>query len=175
MKPTVKTIEFAAILVVSSAIMAYGIGKMVQFPATVEITKKVAELSGQELMWAFYGYSKSFPIILGILEIAGGIGLLFRRTRFLAIILLSTILVNVILQDIVYGVNKGALIAAIFYQLLLFVILFINREQVVLIFKTLTQCDKQGQTLSLKSKIVQVFYVGLFLVVFKIIEYFLTH
>ena len=175
MKPTAKIIELAAVLVVSTAVMAYGIGKMVQFSATVEITKKVAELSGQELMWAFYGYSKSFPIILGILEIAGGIGLLFRRTRFLAIILLSTILVNVILQDIVYGVNKGALIAAIFYQLLLFVILFINREQVVLIFKTLTQCDKQGQTLSLKSKIVQVFYVGLFLVVFKIIEYFLTH
>ena len=87
MKPTAKIIELAAVLVVSFAMMAYGIGKMVQFPATVEITKKVAELSGQELMWAFYGYSKSFPIILGILEIAGGIALLFRRTRFLAIIL----------------------------------------------------------------------------------------
>ena len=175
MKTTAKIIELAAVLVVSFAMMAYGIGKMVQFPATVEITKKVAELSGQELMWAFYGYSKSFPIILGILEIAGALALLFRRTMIVAIIVLTTILVNVILQDIVYGVNKGALIAAIFYQFLLFVILFINRDQVVLIFKTLTQCEKINEKHNLKSKIVQVFYIGLFFAVFKIIEYFLTH
>ncbi len=71
--------------------MMYGVGKIVQFPATVGITKKVSELSGQELMWAFYGYSKSFPTILGILETLGGVLLLFRKTRLLSIILLTPI------------------------------------------------------------------------------------
>ena len=79
MKKTFRIIEDASVLVVSISMMMYGIGKIMQFPMTTDITKKVSDLSGQELMWAFYGYSKSFPIILGILETVGGVLLLFRN------------------------------------------------------------------------------------------------
>lgn len=53
-----------------------------------------------QLMWAFYGYSYPFVITLGVLEVLGGI-------------FVSTILSNVILQDIYCGVNFGALKAAL--------------------------------------------------------------
>lgn len=170
-----KNIEISSVLVVSTAMIMYGVGKIVQFPATVDITKKVSELSGQELMWAFYGYSKSFPTILGILETLGGILLLFRKTRLLSIILLTTILVNVILQDIIYHVNQGALIAAIIYQLLIFGILILNKKRVVLILKSFTETEKNEEKGNLKNNVLKVVYIGLFFILIKEVEYYLTH
>ena len=38
----------------------YGGGKLIQFDGAAKIDKTVLELTGMELMWAFYGYSKSF-------------------------------------------------------------------------------------------------------------------
>ncbi|MES2517664.1 MAG: hypothetical protein V4585_06130 [Bacteroidota bacterium] len=175
MKYFLKIVEISSVLVVSTAMIMYGIGKFVQFPATVDITKKVSELSGQELMWAFYGYSKAFPIILGILETLGGVLLLFRQTRLLSTILLSTILVNVILQDIIYHVNQGALIAAIIYQLLIFGILVINKERVVLIFKSFTETEKNSEKGNLKMNVLKIIYIGLLFILLKGLEYFVTH
>jgi len=34
-----------------------------------------------ELMWAFYGYSKSFAITIGVIEIIGGILILIKNTN----------------------------------------------------------------------------------------------
>lgn len=175
MKKTFRIIEDASVLVVSISMMMYGIGKIMQFPMTTDITKKVSDLSGQELMWAFYGYSKSFPIILGILETVGGVLLLFRKTRLLATILLTTIIVNVILQDIIYNVNQGALIAAIIYQILIICILIINKDRVLLILKVFTETNTEQQEKSLKSKVLTAFYVGIVFILIKGIEYVITH
>lgn len=153
----------------------YGVGKIVQFPMTTDITKKVSDLTGQELMWTFYGYSKSFPIILGILEIIGGILLLFSKTRLLATILLTTIIVNVILQDIIYNVNNGALIAAIIYQILIIFILIINKKRVLLILKLFTKTNNERQEESFKSKLLTALCVGTVFILIKGIEYVLTH
>ena len=161
--------------VVSTAMIMYGVGKIVQFPATVDITKKVFELTGQELMWAFYGYSKSFPTILGILETSGGVLLLFRRTRLLSTILLTTILVNIILQDIIYHVNQGALISAIIYQLLILGILIINKERVVLVYKSFAEIEKNKENGNMKTNVLKVVYIGLFFILLKGIEHYLTH
>ena len=175
MKKTFRIIEGASVLVVSISMMMYGIGKIMQFPMTTDITKKVSDLSGQELMWAFYGYSKSFPIILGILETIGGVLLLFRKTRLLATILLTTIIVNVILQDIIYNVNQGALIAAIIYQILIICILIINKNRVLLILKALTETNTEQQEKSFKSKVLTAFFVGIVFILIKGIEYVFTH
>lgn len=175
MKKTFRIIETASVLVVSISMMMYGIGKIMQFPMTTDITKKVSDLSGQELMWAFYGYSKSFPIILGILETVGGVLLLFRKTRLLATILLTTIIVNVILQDIIYNVNEGALIAAIIYQILIICILIINKNRVLLILKAFTETNTVQQKKTFKSKVLTTFYVGIVFILIKGIEYVFTH
>ena len=54
-------------------------------------------------LWAFYGYTKVYPIIMGIFEITGALLLLFRQTRFIGGLMITSILLNVILQDIFYG------------------------------------------------------------------------
>ena len=49
-------LETAATWVVVMAMLVYGFGKWIQFEGAAEIDKTVQELSGMELMWAFYGY-----------------------------------------------------------------------------------------------------------------------
>jgi hypothetical protein len=124
-----KVLEWASVLIVSSAMLIYGVGKLVQFGAP-SVDKPVSELTGMELMWAFYGYSKAYALLLGALEVTGGLLLLLPRTRLLGALFITTILVNVIIQDVVYEVNRGALKAAIIYQAFTFLILWLNRRAV---------------------------------------------
>jgi hypothetical protein len=124
-------LETAATWVVVMAMLVYGFGKWIQFEGAAEIDKTVQELSGMELMWAFYGYSRSFVLSIGMLEITGAILLFFRSTRLLGCLFTSTILINVILQDFFYEVNQGALKAAILYQLLIVFILFLHRDKLL--------------------------------------------
>ncbi|MEZ4948465.1 MAG: hypothetical protein R2784_03600 [Saprospiraceae bacterium] len=64
---------------------------------------------------------------------------------------LSSILINVILQDIFYDVNKGALIAACFYQLSLFVIMYLNKDSIIMAIKALI--PKGKSTLFFKEQL----------------------
>ena len=123
----------------------YGGGKLIQFDGAAEIDKTISEMTGMELMWAFYGYSKSFAITLGVFELIGGFLILIKRTRIIGCLFTSTILVNVIFQDIYFGVHLGALKAAILYQLLLLIILSLNKEKLITSVKTLLRSDKTEQ------------------------------
>jgi hypothetical protein len=150
----------------------YGAAKVVQFKGATAIDKTVAELSGMELMWAFYGYSQAFAITLGIFEIVGGTLILFKKTRLLGCFFTSAILVNVILQDIYYGVHLGALKAAILYQTLIFIILWLNKDKVIQSIKILlrpSQIDQTKMKLFLKLLITFVLFIGL-----RIAEYYVT-
>jgi hypothetical protein len=123
---------------VAFALFVYGIAKTVQFTPAAGIDAPVNSLSGQQLMWAFYGYSVSYAKFLGLVEMLGATLLLFRRTVLLGCLIVTTVLVNVIAQDIVYGVLEGALRAAILYQALTVCILALNREQVLRIWHAFT-------------------------------------
>jgi hypothetical protein len=105
-------LENALTYVVVMAMFAYGIGKIIPFDGALETNKTVSEMTGMQLMWVFYAYSNPFVLTLGVLEITGGILMLIRRTRILGSLFVTTILVNVVLQDIFYNVNIGALRAA---------------------------------------------------------------
>ncbi len=127
-------IYWTAIFIVSTSMFVYGIIKPFQF---MEINDSVNNhlSEGHKLMWNFYSYTKTYPIIIGVFEIIGAIGLLFNRTRIFACLLLTTILVNIILQDYFYEIS--ALNSSIFYQILIFIILLIDRKKVVEIFSKL--------------------------------------
>ena len=112
----------------------YGILKPVQFASTSNIINNHLS-EGHRLMWNFYSFTKGYPIIIGVFEVIGAITLLFRRTRIFACLLLTTILVNIILQDYFYEIV--ALNSSIFYQVLIFAILIIDRERVIEIFSKL--------------------------------------
>ncbi len=171
-KDQLAILENALTYIVVFAMLAYGVGKLVQFKDAVPTTKMISELTAQQVMWAFYGYSKPFVYVLGTVEIFCAALLFFKRTRLLGCVLVSTILINVILQDIFYSVNIGALKAAIIYQGLIIFILLINRSKVVAAFKSLTSFHKVDQN---KSLVFVKFILSVFLfVVLRIVEYYVT-
>ena len=164
--------ENAISWIIVLAMFIYGGAKLFQFDGAAEIDKTVSELTGMELMWAFYGYSKSFALTLGIFEIIGGILILIKRTRIIGCLFTSTILVNVIFQDIYFGVHLGALKAAILYQILILIILWLNKEKLIRSLKTLLESNKIEQP---KTKIFIKLLIafGIF-VVLRILEYYVT-
>ena len=171
-KDKIEIFENAISWIVVIAMLIYGGGKLIQFDGAVEIDKTISEMTGMELMWAFYGYSKSFAITLGVFELIGGLLILIKRTRIIGCLFTSTILVNVILQDIYFGVHLGALKAAILYQLLILIILLLNKEKLIMSMKTLLIPDKTEQTKTkffVKTLIAFGIFGGL-----RILEYFIT-
>ena len=171
-KDKIEIFENAISWIVVIAMFIYGGGKLIQFDGVAEIDKTVSEMTGMELMWAFYGYSKSFAITLGVFELIGGFLILIKRTRMIGCLFTSTILVNVIFQDIYFGVHLGALKAAILYQLLILIILLLNKEKLITSIKTLLTSDKTEQTKTkffVKILIAFGIFVGL-----RVLEYFIT-
>ena len=171
-KDKIQIFENAISWIVVVAMFIYGGGKLIQFDSVVKINKTVSEMTGMELMWAFYGYSKSFAITLGVFELIGGFLILIKRTRIIGCLFTSTILLNVIFQDIYFGVHLGALKAAILYQLLILIILFLHKEILITSIKTLLTSDKNKQTKTkffIKILIAFGIFVGL-----RVLEYFIT-
>ncbi len=171
-KYKIKILENAFSYVVILAMLAYGFGKIVQFNGAAKTNLKISEMTGMQLMWAFYGYSKPFVYTLGALEIIGGILILFKRTRLIGCLFVSTILVNIIIQDIFYDVNIGALKAAILYQALILFIFYFNREKIVTVWKILTQKEKKSETF--KNRLLILLISGLLFVILRVAEYYVT-
>lgn len=171
-KDKIEIFENAISWIVVFAMFIYGGGKIFQFDGASEIDKTVSEMTGMELMWAFYGYSKSYALTLGLFEIIGGTLILIKRTRIIGCIFTSTILVNVILQDIYFQVHLGALRAAILYLLLILLILWLNKDKVIQSVKTLMNFNKSQQP---KYKfIIKLLIAFICFVILRIIEYYIT-
>ena len=171
-KDKIEILENSISWIVVLAMFIYGGGKLIQFDGAIEIDKTVSELTGMELMWAFYSYSKSFTMTLGIIEIIGGILILIKKTRIIGCLLTSIILVNVIFQDIYFGVHLGALKAAILYQILILIILWLNKEKLIRGIKILLESNKIEQP-KMKLFIKLLIAFGVFLIL-RILEYSLT-
>ena len=171
-KDRIEILENAISWIVVLAMLIYGGGKLIQFDGAAEIGKSVSELTGMELMWAFYGYSKSFAMTLGLFEIIGGILILVKKIRIIGCLFTSTILVNVIFQDIYFGVHLGALKAAILYQILILIILWLNKENLIRGIKVLLESNKIEQP-KMKLFIKLLIAFGVFLIL-RILEYYLT-
>lgn len=130
-------LEDALAWLVVLAMCIYGLAKWMQFPDTAMNDTAVSDMSGMELMWAFYGYSKPFAVFLGVLEVSGAMMLLYRPFRLMGALFLSTVLVNIIVQDIAFGVHAGALRVAILYQVTLLIICWLHRHRFITAFKAL--------------------------------------
>lgn len=165
-------LENAFSWIVVMAMLVYGIGKIIQFEGAAAIDKTVAEMTGMELMWAFYGYSKPFVLTLGMLEVIGGILIFIKKTRIIGCLFTSTILINVILQDIFYGVHLGALKAALLYQILIIIILWLNRDRLIKSLILLIK-PKNNVNSNRKIRIKSIIALVLFLVI-RVLEYVFT-
>lgn len=134
------------IFIVSGSMFIYGIMKPIQFQDFANSTSNNLS-EGHKLMWSFYGYTKAYPIIIGILEVFGAITILFSRTRLFGCLLLSIILVNIIIQDYLYEIV--ALNAAIFYLMLILCIIVFDIEKVKNIIAVLFKPVKNRNSLFL--------------------------
>ena len=166
-------IENALSWIVVLAMLIYGGAKWMQFEGAADIDKVVSELTGMELMWAFYGYSRAFILTLGVLEITGGILMLIKRTRIIGCLFLSTILVNIILQDIFYGINQGALKAAIIYQSCILIILWMNRIKLIRVFNILI--ERSPKIENKKKFFAKMLIAFIIFVVLRVAEFYATH
>lgn len=119
-------VKWVVIFIVSSSMIIYGIAKPIQFSDYTNSTNlNVSE--GHKIMWTFYSYSLTYPIIIGVFEILGGVSILFNKSRIFGCILLTIILSNIIIQDFIYEIV--ALKSAIFYQILVLIIFLFDIEK----------------------------------------------
>ncbi len=109
-------------------IFIYGISKPTQFQGSKLIDVSIKEATEFEMMWAFFGTTKEYPIIIGSLQIVGAILLVFRKTKLFGALLLTPIFINIILLDIFYKVPFGALLNALIYQSI-FIFIFIQQRK----------------------------------------------
>ena len=140
------TIKWTIIFIVSISMIVYGVTKPIQFSDFSNSTN-VNVSEGHKIMWNFFSYSLSYPLIIGFFEILGGISLLSNRSRIFGCILLTIILSNIIIQDYIYEIV--ALKSAIFYQILVVIILFFDKEKLKRVIKLLFTTSKFSKNLIL--------------------------
>ena len=166
-----ETIEIACRFYIFFFLFAYGLGKIIgaQFyspdliPSEIE-TMPISQIPDFDLAWVFMGRSYGYMLFIGIGELLGALMLLFNRTKLIGIFILLPIMVNVIVFDIFFLDEYGALASAIIYFIMLLVILWINKEKIMKVIKTLTHFDGIVKT-SIKDKIVKFSYVLLIILV----------
>jgi hypothetical protein len=139
------------------SLLAYSMAKIfnVQFGNIYKsyLNKKVSELSGQDLAWVFFGYSHTYEIIIGVIQLLAILLLINNKTKMLGMMLLFPILLNILFIDIFYDVI--ALYIVVYYIILLSILFFINRNHVFKIFQAIFQ----KQTQSLKPNLLNFFYI----------------
>lgn len=95
-----------------------------QFRVPISFADRPAsQLDGETLTWFYFGHSYIFGCIVGLLQIAGALLLFFRRTRLAGAIVLFPVMLNILLINIFYQMNAGALLQSILLTLGLIYIL----------------------------------------------------
>jgi hypothetical protein len=111
--------------VVAFLVITYGFAKLNGSQFTIldsELDKPMGQVSGFWLTWYYFGYSK-YGNLIAIAQVLGGVLLMFRRTTLLGCCLLLPIIANIILVDVFYDIDLGAMLVALFMEIALLVIL----------------------------------------------------
>ena len=158
MRPTSYYLEWAARIHVFVLLNIYGSGKILggQFYRRGALPDDVAsiplsEASAYDLGWTFMGYSQEYILFIGISQIVGAWCLLWNKTKFIGIAVLFPILVNIIVFDIIFLDQKGALFSACLYLGLLILILILNKETVTKTLQLITDTDRKFESRSISD------------------------
>lgn len=166
-------LEIVCRLYVFFFLTAYGLGKIIgaQFytadaiPSEIE-TMPIGLVTDFELAWVFMGRSYGYMLFIGLAEVIGAFLLLFNKTKLVGTLILIPIMVNVIIFDIFFLDEYGALAGATLYLLMLLAIIAINKEKMTKIFNELVGTNAQPKS-SNKEKILKYLIVlGIIVVIF---------
>jgi hypothetical protein len=118
-------------------LLLYGFAKLTGAQFTIldsELDKRMGHVSGFWLTWYYFSFSKIYGTIIALVQIAGAVLLMFRRTTLLAAFLLLPVLANIVLIDVFYGIDlSGTLMAAILLVALL-VLLAYHKNELIQLF-----------------------------------------
>lgn len=163
MRPFSVYLELAARIHVFLLLSAYGSGKIIggQFYPKGKLPPEVGSqtldaVKDFDLAWTFMGNSFAYILFIGLSQLVGAFMLLFDKTKLLGVAILIPILSNIIVFDMIYFDQYGALASACIYMILCLLILYLNKERVVAAFKALTQ--KTAIRLGGKEKTKKLFF-----------------
>lgn len=122
---------------VALMLLTYGFAKINGAQFTIldsELDKPMGDVSGFWLTWYYFGYSPFYGNAIALVQIAGAVLLTFRRTTLLAACLLSVVVGNILLVDLFYGIDLGALLMAAVLAGCLAYILSAHRAELIELF-----------------------------------------
>lgn len=90
------------------AMLLYGFVKVFQIqfqqPSFVKLLQPLGEFSPMGLAWTYMGYSKGFGMFAGIMEILGGVLLIWRRTATLGAFIVIGVMTQVAMMNMMFDI-----------------------------------------------------------------------
>jgi hypothetical protein len=132
-----KRVYTASRFIASFLLLFYGFAKLNGSQFTIlasELDKPLGEVSGFWLTWYYFGYSPIYGSFIALVQILGGILLMFRRTTLLGSCILLPVITNIILVDVFYGIAFDAFLVALIIVSALITILNLHRAELIEIF-----------------------------------------
>ena len=108
-----RSVQFAR-WIAAAIMITYGFAKLTGSQFTVldsEATKPMIEVGGFWLTWYYFGFSTVYGTIIALVEIGGGLLLIWPRTSLIGALVLLPVVGNIILTDVLFGI--GALPASV--------------------------------------------------------------
>lgn len=91
-----------------AAMLLYGFVKVFQIqfqqPSFVKLLQPMGEYSPMGLAWTYMGYSKGFGMFAGIMEILGGVLLIWRRTSTLGAFIIIGVMTQVAMMNLMFDI-----------------------------------------------------------------------
>ena len=118
-------------------VLLYGFAKLNGSQFTIldsELDKPMGHVSGFWLTWYYFGYSAIYGNLIGLVQVAGGILLMFRKTTLLASFLLLPVITNIILINVFYQIDILAPVVALLLELALLGILSFHKQELIELF-----------------------------------------
>ncbi|UFS93655.1 hypothetical protein [Nocardia huaxiensis] len=102
-------LHLAVRVVLSLLMIAFGMVKVIptqfiSFTLPGEMLVTLGESSSSGMLWKFMATSTPYTVITGLVEVAGGVLLIFRRTTLLGALVCVVALIQVSILNIAYGV-----------------------------------------------------------------------
>ena len=144
-----KTVELVLRQCVFVILNIYALSKLLggqfymkgKLPAEIANTT-LGEASGFSLAWTFMGHSYFYILFVGFTQLVGAWFLLWNKTKLIGVLILTPIMVNIILFDIIFLDVYPALANAIIIFLMLLLILFFNKEIIIAAYDRLISAPK---------------------------------
>lgn len=134
-----KSIYTASRFVACFLVLVYGFAKLNGSQFTIldsELDKPMGQVSGFWLTWYYFGYSSIYGSFIALVQVLGGVLLMFRKTTLLGSCVLLPLITNIILIDIFFSIYAGALGVALIIQGALLIILWFHKTELLEIFWT---------------------------------------